>query len=509
MSVSSARVLSEQLVEELRTSSANTLRVAPRISDPALNNSIVHFGVGAFHRSHLAVYLDDLQLQGGGGAGNQTATWSIIGTGVMPHDRRVAELLGAQGGHYVLVEKSGDTAIGRIISSIRGFSLAVPNSAGTLDLLSSEATAIVSLTITEGGYPVSHGAFDAAHGAGGLVADLSSVNPQTTFGIIVQALNRRRLAGLAPFTVLSCDNLPGNGNVVRTAVLGAAAALSDELVNWIERNGAFPNGMVDRITPATTDADRAYVASNLGIVDAWPVVCEPFRQWALEDTFVGARPRFEDVGVLMTTDVIPYEHMKLRLLNGSHSALAYYGALAGIAYVHDAVADPRIERFIRQLMADEAAPTLESPAGIDLRAYQNELVHRFSNPAIGDTIARLCLDGSAKFPTFILQTLEHQLAAGGPIEMLTLAIAGWCQYLRGSADDGTPLTLSADPYLDEAVAAAKSSGGNNASFLDFARVFGPHLGSSERLRTCFDDAMTSLAAKGSLATLDAWCGAAK
>jgi mannitol 2-dehydrogenase len=512
MPVPPARQLNQQLVDELRNSPTNSLSIAPSAtptpSAQAESCSIVHFGVGAFHRSHLAVYLDDLRmLQAVATGSTPRPDWSIIGTGVMPHDTRVAQLLSAQDGHYVLVEKSGGGATGRVISSIKGFSAAVPSSASTIELLSDSATSIVSLTITEGGYPVSHGAFDAAHGNGHLTVDLASSNPQTTFGVIVQALERRRLAGLAPFTVLSCDNLPGNGNVVRTAVLGAASAISDVLANWLEQHGAFPNGMVDRITPATTDADRAFVAEHFGVIDAWPIVCEPFRQWALEDTFVTDRPRFENVGVLMTTDVVPYEHMKLRLLNGSHSALAYHAALAGIEYVHDAVGDDRIERFIRQLMADEAAPTLETPAGIDLDSYQNELVQRFSNPAIGDTIARLCLDGSAKFPTFILQSLEHQLRTGGAIEMLTLAIAGWCQYLRGVRDDGSALTMSGDPYLSEAVAAARSSITDNAEFLNFQRVFGPHLGTSDRLRSCFDAAMLSLASKGSLATLDAWCTA--
>ncbi len=498
-----ARRLNAGLAAELRTSSANpSLRVAPLpISSPLTGTtavacgSIVHFGVGAFHRSHLAVYLDDLRS-----IPNATP-WSITGTGVMTQDQTMADVLGAQDGLYVVVEKSGEAATARVISSITGFSRAVPDSADTVRRLADPSTSIVSLTITEGGYPVNHGVFDPNEK---LLADLASANPQTTFGIIIRALETRRAAGVAPFTVMSCDNLPGNGNVVRTAVLGAAAATSDVLATWVERNGAFPNGMVDRITPATTDADRQFVADTFGIIDGWPVVCEPFRQWALEDKFVTDRPRFEDVGVLMTTDVVPYEHMKLRLLNGSHSALAYHAALAGIEYVDQAMADHRIERFVRALMANEAAPTLETPAGIDLVAYQNELVHRFSNPAIADTIARLCLDGTAKFPTFILQTLAHQLQTNGPIDMLTLAIAGWCRYLRGFNDAGKPIVLSNDPNLDEAREAAVRSATQPAAFLQYSRVFGNDLHRSERLVAKLTDALESLEQHGSLQTLERW-----
>ncbi len=488
------------------------LRVAPlapsagdssAVSSTEDGTRIVHFGVGAFHRSHLAVYLDDLRSVPGSMAGSVAGSvqWSITGTGVMAQDQAMADVLGEQDGLYIVVEKSGDQATGRIISSISGFSRAVPDSADTIRLLADPSTSIVSLTITEGGYPVNHGAFVPDDR---LLTDLAATNPQTTFGIINRALEARRAAGVAPFTVMSCDNLPGNGNVVRTAVLGAAAASSDSLATWLERNGAFPNGMVDRITPATTDADRRFVADTFGVIDGWPVVCEPFRQWALEDVFVSGRPRFEDVGVLMTADVVPYEHMKLRLLNGSHSALAYHAALAGIEYVHLAMADPRIERFVRALMANEAVPTLETPAGIDLVAYQNELVHRFSNPAIADTISRLCLDGTAKFPTFILQTLAQQLQSGGPIDMLTLAIAGWCRYLRGVNDAGKPIVLSNDPNLDEARDAALRSKSRPAAFLEYSRVFGNEFGRSDRLVSRFTTALQSLEAHGSLATLHAW-----
>jgi mannitol 2-dehydrogenase len=470
----------------------------PHYDRSKLAGGITHLGVGGFHRAHLAVYVDDL-LSAGDGA------WSITGSGVMAHDEKIAGVLAEQDGLYLLAEREGETVSGRIIGSIRSFLPAHDDPQPLLKNLSDPATKIVSLTITEGGYPVEHGAFVDNPA---LVADSTLQVPRSTFGILCAALESRRRAGIAPFTVLSCDNLPGNGDVARVAVLGAAELRSPELAKWLEANGAFPNAMVDRITPATTDADRAWAAETFGFVDAWPVVCEPFRQWALEDDFVDGRPAFENVGVLMTDDVGPYEKMKLRLLNGSHSGLAYHAALAGIRYVHDAVLDPRVERFMRRLMADEAAPNLVAPVGIDLVAYQESLVRRFSNPAIADTIARLCLDGTAKFPTFIVPSLEDQLRTGGPIRMLALVLAGWCRYLRGTADDGSALALSNDPFLQEAVDVAKRSIADPRAFLHYERALGPNLGHSERLLETFAAALDSLDHHGSLATLDTWATSA-
>jgi mannitol 2-dehydrogenase len=468
----------------------------PSYDRAAMAGGVVHLGVGGFHRAHLALYLDDLLEKG-------VDRWSITGSGVMPHDERIAQVLNDQDGLYLLVEREGPHVNGRVIGSIGSMVSAHNDSVALLKLLSDASTKIVSLTITESGYPVDHGEFVSSDP---LVADIRAEVPRTTFGIVMAALDARRKAGLAPFTVMSCDNLPGNGHVARIAVEGAAELRGGGLRSWISTNGAFPNGMVDRITPATTDADRDWVREHFGFVDGWPVVCEPFRQWALEDMFVEGRPRFEEVGVLMTNDVIPYEHMKLRLLNGSHSGLAYHAALAGFTYVHDAVLDRRIEAFIRTLMKDEAAPNLVSPAGIDLAEYQNELVRRFSNPAIADTIARLCMDGTSKFPTFIVPSLEDQLKKNGPIRMLALVLAGWCRYLRGIADDGSPITLSHDPFLAEAVDAAKRSEHDPREFLGYEKGLGPNLAHSTRLLETFIEALDDLAKHGSLQTLQMWTG---
>jgi mannitol 2-dehydrogenase len=459
-----------------------------------LTGGIVHLGVGGFHRAHLAVYLHELATAGG--------AWSITGSGVTPNDARMHAALSAQDGLYVLIERDGADARGSVIGSITAMLAAHDNTTALIQQLADPTTRIVSMTITEGGYPVEHGAFVETNA---LRADAMHAGaPRSTFGVLAQALELRRRAGLQPFTVMSCDNLPGNGKVARMATTGAAAMMYPGLDTWLDTHGAFPNAMVDRITPATTNADRNWVKATYGIEDAWPVACEPFRQWALEDEFSAGRPSFEDVGVLMTNDVIPYEHMKLRLLNASHSALAYHAALAGYELVDRAVADPRIERFIRRLMADEAAPNLVAPAGIDLVAYQESLVQRFANPAIGDQIARLCLDGTAKFPTFIVPTVEAQMDRGGSLRMMALTIAGWCRYLRGVADDGTALALSGDPFLEEARSVALASIEDPARFLRYERALGSRMGTSAELLRLFTEALDSLDRVGSMATLDAW-----
>ncbi len=486
--------LGNSLLGELQISESTFLKI-PSYDRTELTGGITHLGIGGFHRAHLAAYVDDLAESG-------ASTWSITGSGVMAHDERIAQVLAEQDGLYLLAERQGESVQGRIIGSIRAFLPAHTDPVPLFKNLTDPATKIVSLTITEGGYPVEHGAFV---GTDDLATDVRAEMPRSTFGLIVAALTERHRMGLGPFTVLSCDNLPGNGHVARTAVLGAAAFRSEALAAWVAANGAFPNAMVDRITPATTDADRAWASETFGFVDAWPVVCEPFRQWALEDVFVDGRPPFERAGVLMTSDVLPYEHMKLRLLNGSHSGLAYLAALAGIRFVHDAVLDTRIERFIRQLMKNEAAPNLVAPVGINLVAYQESLVQRFSNPAIADTIARLCLDGTAKFPTFIVPSIEDQLKNGGPIQMLALVLAGWCRYLRGVADDGSNLALSHDPFLEEAMEIAQRSATEPQLFLRYERALGQKIGSSDRLLQSFTKALDSLETIGALATLDAWC----
>jgi mannitol 2-dehydrogenase len=482
----------------VRLCAGNLERIAGPIAVPSYERrragGIVHIGVGGFHRAHLAAYLHDLLAKG-------ATEWSITGSGVMPADARMAEVLAAQDGLYVLVEREGTEARGEVVGSIIDYVYAGDETATLLARLVEPATHIVSMTITESGYPVEHGRFVVSDA---LEVDSVADEPRMPFGVVVRALDARRRAGLPPFTVLSCDNLPGNGDVARIATLGAAALRSDDLAAWLHRHGAFPNAMVDRITPMTTDTDREFVQAAYGVIDDWPVTCEPFRQWVLEDTFSDGRPPFEEAGVLMTTDVAPYERMKLRLLNGSHSGLAYLAALAGLTYVDEALAQPAISRFMRRLMHDEVAPTVPPPPGIDLVAYQDELVKRFSNAAIGDRISRLCLDGSSKFATFLVPPLVEQIERDGPLRMLAVVFAGWCRYLHGRADDGSALELAADPFLGDAIAAARAADRDPGAFFSYHRTFGHRLERSERLITTFTEALRSLERVGALATLDEW-----
>ena len=307
-----------------------------------VRTGIVHIGVGGFHRAHQAMYVDRLLEQG------KAEEWGICGVGVLPSDRRMAEVMAAQDGLYTLVVKYPDgTLEPRVVGSIVEYLLAPDDPEAVVEKMASESTRIVTLTVTEGGYnfsPVT-GEFDAA--APDVVADLQpGAAPRTTFALVTEALVRRRQRGLPPFTVATCDNIQGNGDVARRSFTAFARLRDPELGEWMEQEVPFPNSMVDRITPATTDEDREELRQKFGIDDGWPVVCEPFTQWVLEDSFGLGRPPLEDVGVQIVEDVEPYELMKLRLLNAGHQGLAYLGHLAGYRLAHDAAQDPLFQQFL-------------------------------------------------------------------------------------------------------------------------------------------------------------------
>lgn len=430
----------------------------PAYDPNQITPGIAHFGIGNFHRSHQAMYLDRLIDSGG------HDSWGIIGIGVMPGDVAMRDALASQNYRYTLVEKSGDGSVeAREIASIRGFLYAPDDPRAVINLLTDPAIRVVSLTITEGGYNI-----DRASGEFGLQnpqvqRDLENPhNPCTVFGYIAEGLRRRQERGIDAFTVMSCDNLPGNGDVTRQVILAYANVLNPSLANWISTTVAFPNSMVDRITPVTTDADRAMAREGFGVNDAWPVVTEPFTQWVLEDTFSSGRPAFERVGVQLTDDVAPYELMKLRLLNASHQAMAYIGLLRGYAYVHEAIADEEIERFLRAYLA-EARVTLSRIEGIDVDAYIETLLQRFRNPYIADTLARLAVDASDRIPKFVLPTIRDNLAAGRPISMGAAVIASWEQYLASSDS-------VIDPLAKQLIPVARSA--DPLDFIRFTPVFG-------------------------------------
>jgi mannitol 2-dehydrogenase len=483
-----------------------SLAVLPEeVSRPTYDRSqvrtgIVHVGVGGFHRSHQAMYVDRLLEQG------LAQEWGICGVGVLPSDRRMAEVLAAQDGLYTLVAKNTDgTLDARVVGSIVEYLLAPDDPDAVVEKMADVQTRIVSLTVTEGGYNVSPvtGAFDSTDPE--IAHDLEpGASPRTAFGLITEALSRRRERGLAPFTVVSCDNIQHNGDVARRSFTAFAGLRDPDLGAWVSEEVSFPSSMVDRITPATTDQDRAEVAERFGIDDGWPVVCEPFTQWVLEDRFSLGRPPLEAAGVQLVDDVEPYELMKLRLLNASHQALAYLGHLAGYRLVHDAAQDPLFRRFVLGYMAEEATPTLRPVPGIDLPRYCRDVLERCSNPAIRDTLARLAFDGSERLPKWLLPVIRENLATGGEVRRSAAVVAGWARYAEGVDEQGRPIEI-VDRRRDSLMARARLQSEDPLAFLADRDLFGD-LVDEERFTTPYLAALTSLHTKGARATLEAWVG---
>jgi fructuronate reductase/mannitol 2-dehydrogenase len=412
----------------------------------------------------------------------------------------MAEALGPQQGLYTVVVRSTEPDCARVIGSLLDYLYAPEQPEAVLDALADARTRVVTMTITEGGYNVDEttGRFDAANEA--IQADLRhSVHPATVFGYLAEALDRRRQAGIPPFTLLSCDNVQSNGHTTQTALVSFARLRDDALANWIERHVAFPNSMVDRITPQTTDAERDLVAREFGIADRWPVVAEPFRQWVVEDVFSDGRPALEEAGVQLVADVSPYETMKLRLLNASHSAMGYLASLAGYATVDTVMADPLFRTFVERQMREEVAPLLPPVPGIDLDAYQRTLIKRFSNPKIGDQVARICLDGSAKVSKFLVPPLHDALSSGQPHRWLTVALAGWLRYLAGVDDHGEQIELQ-DARAAELHALASAGRDDPRPVLGLRDLFGD-LADREAFVTELQADLRDLYARGARATL--------
>lgn len=451
----------------------------PHYDRGALKPSIVHIGVGGFHRAHFATYIDDLCRAG-------HTDWGIVGAGVMPGDGAMAEALGSQDHLYTLISRSAETADVRVIGSIIDYVHAHPDTEPLVVAIADARTEIVSLTVTEGGYPVDDM-------TGEYSASSSNAGDGTAFATLATGLARRRLADNGRVTIMSCDNVIHNGDVTRVATIGEAQRIGgQDLVTWIETNVTFPNGMVDRITPATADSDREWLADNYGLMDRWPVATEPFRQWVLEDDFAGARLPLEELDVIVTDNVEPYEHMKLRLLNAGHSCLTYLAALEGHVRVDEAMADPALCDLVEHLLRRESKPNIPNVPGIDLDSYIDSLIERFSNPRIGDQIARLCLDGTVKFPKFLVPTLEAQLANGGPIGLSALSLAGWCDYLNGVDHHGRTIHLANDPGRQRAEDLAHQSQTDPAAFAGFTEVLGPIVSTSDRFRNTFVAALSRL-----------------
>ncbi|MBW3505526.1 mannitol dehydrogenase family protein [Pseudomonas sp. NKUCC02_KPG] len=466
------------------------------LASPA-QQGIAHIGVGGFHRAHQAYYTDALMRQG------HNFDWSICGIGLRAEDRKVRDALASQDYLYTLFELGdGDDTQSRIIGSLSDMLLAEDGIQALIDKLASPAIRIVSLTITEGGYCIddSSGEFMAALAP--IQHDLAHPEaPRTVFGLLCAALAQRRANGTRAFTVMSCDNLPHNGAVARKALLAYAALSNKDLHDWIAAHVSFPNAMVDRITPMTSDAHRLQLHDQLGIEDAWPVVCEPFTQWVLEDTFADGRPAWETVGVQLTDDVTPYEEMKIKLLNGSHLALSYLGFLKGYRFVHETMNDPLFVAYVRAYMDLDVTPQLAPVPGIDLAVYKDTLIQRFSNQAMADQLERVCSDGSSKFPKFSLPTLNRLISEGAELKRAALVVAAWAMYLKGVDENGQTYDI-ADPRAAFCQALVAEDALIVQRLLGVEEIFGTAIAQSAEFVAAFEWCLNSLREVGVSGTLE-------
>lgn len=464
----------------------------PAYDRAGLTPGIVHIGLGNFHRAHQAVYLDDLFALGEG------HDWAIIGAGVRPADAAMREALKAQDCLSTVIELDPIGRRARRIGAMIDFLPVERGNGALIAAMARPEIRIVGLTVTEGGYFMdSAGLLDT--GAPDIQADAANPDaPETAFGAILAALRLRRAAGVPPFTVMSCDNLPGNGGVTRQVVVGLARLSDPDFAAWVEAHVAFPNGMVDRITPATGERERA-MAAAFGLDDPVPVTCEPFRQWVLEDHFPAGRPALEKVGVVFTEHVHAYEAMKIRILNGGHAIIAYPGGLMDIDLVHGAMEEPLISTFLDKVEREEIIPIVPPVPDTDLDAYYAVIRDRFANPEVADTVRRLCLDGSNRQPKFIVPSIRDNRAAGRLPLGLILESALWCRYCAGTSDSGAPIAPN-DPNWAELTVRAQQAKDDPGVWLAMSEVYGD-LGSDPEVVVAFAQALRALWAKGARAVL--------
>ncbi|WP_240232151.1 mannitol dehydrogenase family protein [Devosia lacusdianchii] len=443
----------------------------PNYDRSQITPGIVHLGIGAFHRAHMAVYVDDLL--------RDNPDWAIIGASLRRPDTK--EALEPQDGLYTVAVRDASGTHPRIIGSILKVLDANTERQELLELMASPQIRIVSLTVTEKGYchDPATGELDQRHPD--IVHDLANPTaPRSAPGILVEALARRKAAGIAPFAVMSCDNLPCNGATVKRIVQKYASMMSADLGQYVSTL-AFPGTMVDRIVPSTTDADRATLAGFTGMEDAWPIMTEPFTQWVIEDHFPQGRPPFEKAGAQLVEDVEPFERMKLRMLNGSHSTMAYLGYLAGYEYISDVMGDADFVKLIHGLMTEEAMPTLDMP-GVDLAAYRDQLLERFRNPALKHRTWQIAMDGSQKLPQRLLGTIRDRLKSGQPFDRLGLGVAAWMRYVVGIDEKGENIDVR-DPLAMRMMAIAADAGDDAEALYEglvgLAEVFGSDLPGSQ------------------------------
>ncbi|HEY2068397.1 MAG TPA: mannitol dehydrogenase family protein [Rhizomicrobium sp.] len=442
---------------------------------------IVHLGLGGFHRAHMARYTHNLMDRDA-----DALRWGITGAGLMPNDRKMRDVLKAQDGLYTLVERDGADETVTVIGALTDVLFAGETSTRVLAAI--DRARIVSTTVTENGYCLNRATkrLDTSHPL--IAADLAHPgDPRSVIGIITEAYRRRMVTGAAPFTALCCDNIQHNGDVLRDAVLDFASLRDPALADWISTHARFPNSMVDRITPVTREEDIAALSARHGIADGWPVFCETFTQWVIEDDFADGRPAWEQAGAQFVTDVTPYEFMKLRLLNTSHLAMAALGRLIGYRYIHETMQDETLRRTMIALMDHETGPTLMPVPGIDIAAYKARLVERFANPAIMDTVERVNTDAPLNY---LVDPIRDRLKVGDSAELLALALAAWLRRVRGTDEQGEPIDVRhpmAQILRDRAIA----GGPDPRPLLEIHELFG-EMGRNEGFIASVGKWLTSL-----------------
>ncbi|WP_382309410.1 mannitol dehydrogenase family protein [Herbiconiux sp. UC225_62] len=481
-----------------RLSTSTLSSIASEVSIPeydrgAVVPGILHIGVGHFHRAHQAMFLERLHRAGLG------REWGVFGVSMRP-DAPVASF--AEQDHlYTLTEKHPDgRKVTSVIGAIVGFASATDGSTEVLDRLAAPSTRIVTLTITEGGYCVdpATGAFDGARSTA-VSHDLADPGAaQSWLGLLLAGFARRAATEAGPITVLSCDNIQDNGRATATAVRSFAAQVAPELLGWIDANVTFPSSMVDRVVPGTSDADRRFLGDAYDLDDAWAVTSEPFAQWTIEDHFANGRPAFEEVGVDVVPDVAPYERMKLRLANGIHQGLCFFGRLLDHEYVHDAIADPDIRALLLRYIDEEAVPSLDAIPGVDFGAWGREVLVRFGNPQLRDPIERISAETSDRIPTFLLPVVVDRIRAGGSVTVSAAIVASWARYATGVDEHGDPIRV-VDPRAAEIQAAAAADALRAGAFLDLDVFAG--IRDSDAFAVAYREARRALDESGARATL--------
>lgn len=482
--------------------SASTLKsISMHVSTPTydrqrLKPKIVHLGVGHFVRAHLSMYLDRLLEK------DPECDWGIWGVGLNSLPSQVLEVLARQDCLYTLTEKYADgSSQSRVIGSIIGIDKAEGDGEPLISRIADGQTKIVSLTITEGGYGI-----DAVTGKFSgkedvlISADMAdATSAKSWLGTLLHAIRIRKDEGRGPLTLMSCDNIPHNGKIAKEALVGFTEIVAPELVAWIHENMSFPNSMVDRVTPGTKDEDRDFIENSFGYKDGWPVICEPYALWVLEDDFVNGRPVFEEVDVKLVENVLPYELMKLRLANGAHQALCYFGYLLGYTYVHEAIHDEDIHALLIRYIDKEAVPTLEKIPDLDLNEWGRIVLDRFGNPEIKDLLSRICADTSDRIPKFMLPVVREGILAGRATPMCAAVIASWARYAYGIDEQGKVIDV-VDPKKISIMEAAKIDNLEQGAFLDQKEIFGD-IGEDVEFRKAYIEARQKLNSEGARALL--------